>query len=75
MFGYYTLSTKLPAYLESVLRIPIESNGNINAFTYISASITMAVVGPLTERIKSRFDVSNNVIRKVCESIGKFSSI
>ncbi|RWS02958.1 Sialin-like protein [Dinothrombium tinctorium] len=71
MFGYYTLSTKLPAYLESVLNVSIEKNGIINSLTYVAVSISLTLCGPLTDYLKYKYNFSLTLMRKVFETIGK----
>ncbi|RWS25488.1 Sialin-like protein [Leptotrombidium deliense] len=69
MFGYYMLSTKLPTYLGTVLNMPTQLNGYINALTYVSVSITMAISGRLSDFIKQKYGVSLTLLRKVFETI------
>jgi len=71
-FGYYLLSTKLPSYLEAVLSMPIQHNGYINALVYVAVSLTMCLAGPLSDWIRTKYQVRTNVLRKTNETIALF---
>ncbi|XP_023217799.1 sialin-like isoform X2 [Centruroides sculpturatus] len=69
-WGFYTLLTKLPAYLESVLHFPIQKNGFISAIVYASESLTLALSGWLSDYLRKKQVLPITTIRKVFELIG-----
>ncbi|XP_042906641.2 sialin-like [Parasteatoda tepidariorum] len=60
-WGFLTLLTKLPTYLQVVLHIPIENNGLINSMIYLCSSITLFLTGYASDylRTKKRFSATN----------------
>ncbi|UYV62380.1 SLC17A2 [Cordylochernes scorpioides] len=67
-WGFYTMLTKLPMYLDQVLHIPITQNGVINASMYLTQSITGIVAGYLADLFLHRRVASITAIRKGFEA-------
>lgn len=69
-WGFYTLLSKLPSYLATVLHFPIEQNGLINAMVYTANSASLILSGYLSDMMIKKEYFQPTTIRKICESIG-----
>ncbi|XP_023212355.1 vesicular glutamate transporter 3-like, partial [Centruroides sculpturatus] len=69
-FGYFTILTKIPSYLEIILHFPIQKNGIMSALVYSVDCIAIFISGFIADFIKSRKYLSITNIRKLCETIG-----
>lgn len=67
-WGYWTLLTEMPTYLNSVLDFNIEENGGISALPYLVMWILSFPVSWLSD-YALRKGVSRAVTRKVCNTI------
>lgn len=69
---FQVIMTKIPAYLEQVLFVPMSLNGYINSAIYIAICVAMTIGGPLSDYLYKRNCCSITTIRKVfqtfCES-------
>ena len=63
-FTYLIMGVKLPAYLNDVMREDITSNGVINATMNVLASLTMASMGYVSERVIENGWMSRTSTRK-----------
>ena len=70
LFGYNVIASKLPSYLESVLRMDMTKNGLINAMVYVTMAITSPIGGPLSDYVRRKEIISVTAIRKIFQSIG-----
>ncbi|XP_023217661.1 sialin-like [Centruroides sculpturatus] len=68
-FGYYTILTKIPSYLEIILHFPIQQNGIVSALVYSVDAIAIFISGFIADFIKARKYLSITNIRKLCETI------
>lgn len=71
-FGYLTLQTKLPAYLEDVLHESVAENGLSNSFLFLATATTMAVSPCLSEIVISRGWLSRSTTRKVFSGTAQY---
>ncbi|XP_067134725.1 sialin-like [Centruroides vittatus] len=67
--GYFTILTKIPAYLEIILHFPIQKNGIMSALVYSVDCIAIFISGFVADFMKSRKYLSITNIRKICETI------
>ncbi|XP_067126495.1 sialin-like [Centruroides vittatus] len=71
-FGYFTILTKIPSYLEIILHFSIQKNGIMSALIYSVDCIAMFISGFVADFMKSRKYLSITNIRKICETIATF---
>lgn len=69
-FGYNVIASKLPSYLESVLKMDMTKNGLVNAMVYVTMAITSPIGGPLSDYVRRKEIISVTAIRKIFQSIG-----
>lgn len=62
---FLIMAVKLPAYLNDIIREDITSNGVINAFMNVLASLTMACMGFVSERVIEQGWLSRTHTRKM----------
>ncbi|RWS15377.1 Sialin-like protein [Dinothrombium tinctorium] len=67
--GLMAFKTKLPAYMATVLHLPIDENGTINALIFICLIAGMSVTGFLSDYIERRKLLSKTMSRKLFETI------
>ncbi|KAK2578284.1 hypothetical protein KPH14_007649 [Odynerus spinipes] len=67
-WGYWTLLTEMPTYLNSVLHFNIEENGGISALPYLAMWILSFPVSWLSDYALKK-GVSRAIARKVCNTI------
>ncbi|CAL1286599.1 unnamed protein product [Larinioides sclopetarius] len=63
-WGFITLLTKLPTYLEVVLHVPIQKNGLVNSLVYASICITLFVSSYLSDYLRSNKHMNSTKVRK-----------
>ncbi|KAI1289581.1 Sialin [Halotydeus destructor] len=68
-FGYMMIQTKLPAYLQEVLEVPLHVNGYINSAIYVAVCASMAISGPLSDYMYKTGMMSLINIRKLFQAI------
>ncbi|GBM45612.1 Putative inorganic phosphate cotransporter [Araneus ventricosus] len=68
-WGFITLLTKLPTYLEVVLHVPIQKNGLVNSLVYASICITLFVSSYLSDYLRSNKHMNSTKVRKGFEFI------
>ncbi|XP_067122848.1 sialin-like [Centruroides vittatus] len=71
-FGYFTILTKFPSYLEIILHFPIHQIGTMTALVYSGDTITLFTTGFIADFIKTRKYFSITNIRKIFEAIATF---
>ncbi|XP_023217578.1 uncharacterized protein LOC111619972 [Centruroides sculpturatus] len=69
-WGFYTLLSKLPSYLATVLHFPIQQNSLINALVYIANSASLIISGYISDVIIKKGILQVTTVRKICETIG-----
>ncbi|KAH8339364.1 hypothetical protein KR074_006208 [Drosophila pseudoananassae] len=70
-YGYETLMTMLPTYMDSVLKVNIRANGFLSALPYVAMWILAMVFGFVADcLIKRSFSVT--ITRKMMNSIGQY---
>ncbi|RWS09081.1 Sialin-like protein [Dinothrombium tinctorium] len=72
-WSYYMLTTKLPAYCDSVLGFSLSENGGINALVLSSSIVSLLVGGFLSDAIEKKGLLQRTFSRKlfeVCSQIG-----
>ncbi|XP_023218044.1 sialin-like [Centruroides sculpturatus] len=69
-FGYYTILTKLPSYLQIILHFPIHENGVMNALVYALDVVTIILSGFMADFVRRRGWLSITNIRKLAEALG-----
>lgn len=70
----FTITSELPSYLSSVLRLTIMQNGAASAVIYSCLSFGMALSGYLSDILRRREYFTLTTIRKGFECIGLFGS-
>ncbi|KAK4879144.1 hypothetical protein RN001_007290 [Aquatica leii] len=71
-WGFSTLLTNIPTYMENVLNVDIKSNGLLSAGPYFAFWVLSFVFSAITDYVISKKYVSTVVARKVANSIGVF---
>ncbi|XP_015911678.1 sialin-like isoform X2 [Parasteatoda tepidariorum] len=69
-WGFTTLLTKLPTYLEVVLHIPIQKNGLVNSLIYVCACITLFITGYASDYLRTKKHYSATKVRKSFQLFG-----
>ncbi|XP_067118853.1 uncharacterized protein [Centruroides vittatus] len=69
-WGFYTLLSKLPSYLATVLHFPIQQTSLINALVYTANSASLIISGYISDIMIKKALLQVTTVRKVCESIG-----
>ncbi|XP_067122850.1 putative inorganic phosphate cotransporter [Centruroides vittatus] len=72
VFGYFIILTKIPSYLEIILRFPIQKNGIMSALIVSVDCIAIFISGFIADYMKSRKYLSITNIKKICEAIATF---
>lgn len=71
-WAYFTLLSKLPAYLHDVLHVPPTENGLLNASLYMTTCISLLSSSHISERLINEKVLSRTTCRKIFLSIGEF---
>ncbi|XP_025017807.1 putative inorganic phosphate cotransporter [Tetranychus urticae] len=72
---YMIITTKIPAYFESVLGIGLYRNGIFNSFLYLAIAFSQLISGPSAKYIIDKGFLGRTVTRKIFETQGKGSKI
>ncbi|KAG7208912.1 hypothetical protein KM043_015092 [Ampulex compressa] len=67
-WGYWTLLTEMPSYMNAVLNFKIEENGGISALPYLAMWILSFPVSWLSDYALQK-NISRATIRKICNTI------
>ncbi|XP_017297933.1 putative inorganic phosphate cotransporter [Diaphorina citri] len=73
-WGYWTLLTEMPSYINSVLQFDIKSNGFLSAAPYLAQWILILVFSWLADYIVAKQILSPTVSRKMWNTIGLWGS-
>ncbi|XP_013788638.2 putative inorganic phosphate cotransporter [Limulus polyphemus] len=68
-WGFYTLLTELPSYLNNILHIDMKANGVLSALPYLLQAILSWVGGFTADIVRKKQLFSNTVVRKICNSV------
>ncbi|GFR07831.1 hypothetical protein TNCT_274031, partial [Trichonephila clavata] len=68
-WGFTTLLTKLPTYLEVVLHVSIQKNGLVNSLVYTSTCITLFISGALSDYMITKKEMNTTKVRKGFEAL------
>ncbi|CAC5398744.1 SLC17A5 [Mytilus coruscus] len=68
-YGWYTLITNLPVFMESVLKFDIKSNGALSSLPYICQSVMAIVAGNLADYLRKKCIFTTGQTRKLFQSI------
>ncbi|KAJ8980965.1 hypothetical protein NQ317_013419 [Molorchus minor] len=71
-WGFWTLLTEIPSYMENILLFKIASNSYLSALPYLVLWLLSFVMSPLAEWLIRRRIVSLGVSRKIFNTIGLF---
>nr|XP_053635789.1 sialin-like [Cherax quadricarinatus] len=71
-WGFYTLLTELPTYLDKIQHFNLKSNGLLSALPYLVMWIFSLVYCSIVDRLLAASKVSNLAVRRVSMSIGIF---
>lgn len=66
--------SKLPAYLDSILHMPMNKNSMINSIIYVSVCVSAFVFGYLSDYTLRKGYIGKLASRKLFESIALFGS-
>uniref|UniRef100_A0A5S6QPJ8 Sialin n=1 Tax=Trichuris muris TaxID=70415 RepID=A0A5S6QPJ8_TRIMR len=69
-WGFYTMLTYLPAYMNDVLRFELQKTGFVAAIPYLTMGILLQISGMLAHCIQKRFRLRLVVLRKLMTSGG-----
>ncbi|XP_055920706.1 putative inorganic phosphate cotransporter [Eupeodes corollae] len=72
-FGFYTLLTEIPTYLNHVLKMDVKSNAIFSALPYLAMWILSFIVSPISDALINRKYLSGTAARKLFNTIGQFT--
>ena len=67
--GYYIITTRIPAYLNDIFKMPIGSNGSLTALTAAGITISKLLCIPLSVYLTNLKLMSLTNLRKVFQTI------
>ncbi|KAH8298607.1 hypothetical protein KR018_007355, partial [Drosophila ironensis] len=70
-YGYETLMTMLPTYMDTVINVDLKANGFISALPYVAMWIMAIIFGQIADCL-IRGEVSITLTRKLMNSIGQY---
>ncbi|KAF8788356.1 Sialin like protein [Argiope bruennichi] len=68
-WSFMCFQSKLPAYLDDVLHMPIQKNGFVNALLFGALCISIIISGKLSDCIRRKYRFTITTIRKSFETI------
>ncbi|KAB0792707.1 hypothetical protein PPYR_14666 [Photinus pyralis] len=71
-YGYETLMTELPSYMNQVLHFSLKSNGFLSALPYLAMWIFSIFISHVADWMLTSGRFSHTVVRKVINGIGQF---
>ncbi|CDW57294.1 vesicular glutamate transporter [Trichuris trichiura] len=69
-WGFYTMLTYLPAYMNDVLHFELQKTGFVSAIPYLTMGILLQVSGILAHCIQKKFQLRLVILRKLMTSGG-----
>nr|XP_020453334.1 sialin-like [Monopterus albus] len=70
-WGYYTLLTSLPTYMDNILHFDLKSNGFLSALPYLGGWLISILSGFVADNLIERRVFSVTVVRKLFTLIGE----
>ncbi|XP_011207535.2 putative inorganic phosphate cotransporter isoform X1 [Bactrocera dorsalis] len=71
-WGFYTLLTEIPTYMDSVLKLNVASNALLSALPYFVMWLLCLIVSPISDMLINRNILSTTVGRKLFNTIGQW---
>ncbi|XP_055836483.1 putative inorganic phosphate cotransporter [Episyrphus balteatus] len=71
-FGFYTLLTEIPTYLNHVLKMDVKSNAIFSALPYLAMWMLSLIVSPISDALINRKYLSVTASRKMFNTIGQW---
>ncbi|KAG5861916.1 hypothetical protein JTB14_010573 [Gonioctena quinquepunctata] len=71
-WGFWTLLTEIPSFLQNILNLNIASNSYLSALPYLVMFILSFVMNPIADGLVERKIVSTTVSRKIFNTIGEY---
>ncbi|XP_052747704.1 putative inorganic phosphate cotransporter isoform X2 [Galleria mellonella] len=71
-WGFWTLMTEIPSYMNQVLGVNMKSNGLMSALPYLSMFLLSFPFGFFSNYVLNKKWLSTTTTRKICNSIGLF---
>lgn len=71
-FGFWTLLTQMPTYLDKALELKIKDNALVSALPYTVMMILSFILSPIADWMVNRKILETVTSRKLFNSIGKF---
>ncbi|XP_063442651.1 sialin-like [Mytilus trossulus] len=68
-YGWYTLITNLPAFMDSVLKFDMKSNGALSSLPYICQSVMAIIAGNLADYLRKKRILTTGQTRRLFQSI------
>ena len=74
-WGYYTLLTQLPSYMNDILDFDLQKSGFISAIPYLVLSLLLFVSGYLADWLQMKNVLSTTQVRKYFNNLSFFSEM
>lgn len=71
-WGFYTLLTEIPTYMDSVLKLNVASNALLSALPYFVMWLLCLIVSPISDMLINKNILSITVGRKLFNTIGQW---
>ncbi|BFG03523.1 putative inorganic phosphate cotransporter [Drosophila madeirensis] len=71
-WGFYTLLTQMPTYMNKVLHLDVKSNAFLSSLPYLAMGVLCLVVSPISDVLTNRGFISITTARKLFNSIGQW---
>ncbi|XP_026734766.1 putative inorganic phosphate cotransporter [Trichoplusia ni] len=71
-WGYYTLMTEMPSYMNKILNVDIKANGVMSAVPYLAVYILSFPFGYISDYLPNHKILSVTATRKLSSSIGHY---
>ncbi|XP_025836852.1 putative inorganic phosphate cotransporter [Agrilus planipennis] len=72
-YGYETLMTELPTYMNQILRFDIDQNGVLSALPYLAMWLFSMLAGQIADYLVTRKQFRIVIVRKIMNGIGQYS--
>ncbi|KAG5879331.1 hypothetical protein JTB14_030194 [Gonioctena quinquepunctata] len=72
LWGFWTLLTEIPTYMEKILKFDIKSNSTLSALPYLVYWLLNLVMSPIADYLITKKITSVGASRKIFNSIGVF---
>ncbi|KAM7343118.1 putative inorganic phosphate cotransporter isoform 2-T3 [Cochliomyia hominivorax] len=71
-WGFYTLLTEIPTYMDKILHLEVKSSALLSALPYFVMWLLCLVVSPLSDMLINRKVISITAARKIFNSVGQW---